>query len=249
MTVFSGSIDGVGAFEIVRVALGSLTVPTGTPMGGRTLPVQAFLVNHPQGRLLFDTGLGDEYPAFDRLLAPTVRRPLETAFIASGVRAGDVQMVVNCHLHYDHAGGNPLFPGVPIFVQTREYEAAGELAYLIPERIDFPGADLRVLRGETQILGGVRAVPTPGHTPGHQSLVIDDEEGPVVLAGQAVYTVAEFADPEREPARGLKTASDPGEFLASLARLRGLNPRRMYFSHDEKAWEPEGATTGRAAWA
>jgi N-acyl homoserine lactone hydrolase len=131
VTIFSGHIGGVGRFEISRLDLGSLTVPAGTPMGGTPLPVGAFLIDHPDGMLLFDTGLGDEYPVFDRLLAPTVRRSLEGALITSGVRPTDLKAVINCHLHYDHAGGNPLFPGVPIFVQEREYEAAGGLAYFI----------------------------------------------------------------------------------------------------------------------
>jgi glyoxylase-like metal-dependent hydrolase (beta-lactamase superfamily II) len=237
-TAFSGYIDGVGPFDIKALSLGSLTVPAGTPMGGQVLPVQAFLINHQQGVLLFDTGLGAAYPAFDRLLAPTVRCPLEDALDASDVHPTDVKAVINCHLHYDHAGGNPLFPGIPIFVQAREHEAAGELAYLIRERVDFPGVDLRLLQGETQVLPGVRTIPTPGHTPGHQSLVIDDRGGPVVLAGQAAYTVAEFVDPERDPARGFKTAYDQQEFVKSLSRVRALKPQRIYFSHNERVWEP-----------
>jgi N-acyl homoserine lactone hydrolase len=195
VTIFSGHIAGAGRFEISRLDLGSLTVPAGTPMGGTALPVGAFLIDHPDGTLLFDTGLGDEYPVFDGLLAPTVRRSLEAALITSGVRPTDLKAVINCHLHYDHAAGNPLFPGVPIFVQAREYEPAGELAYFIGERVDFPGAELRLVQGEEDVMPGVRVVPTPGHTPGHQSLVIDDTEGPVVLAGQVSYTAAEFVEP------------------------------------------------------
>ena len=205
-------------------------------MGGRVLPVQAFLITHPRGVLLFDTGLGAEYPAFDRRLA-AVRRPVEEAFVASNLRLNDVWGVINCHLHYDHAGGNPLFPGIPIFVQASEHEAVGELDWLIPQRVNFPGVDLRLLQGEAEVLPGIRVVPTPGHTPGHQSLVIEDREGPVILAGQATYTVGEFIDPEREPARGLKTAYDQREFLKSLANLRSLNPQRVYFSHDGRVWE------------
>lgn len=203
-------------------------------MGGRVLPVQAFVINHPQGVLLFDTGLGAEYPAFDRLLVPK-RRPLGEAL--AGIRLTDVHAVVNCHLHYDHAGGNPLFPRTPIYVQAREYEAAVDLAYVIPERVDFPGAELRLIDGEVELLPGLRVVPTAGHTPGHQSLVIEEREGPIILAGQAAYTVDEFIDPELEPARGLKTAYDQDEFLKSLTRLRALGPKRIYFSHDERVWE------------
>jgi N-acyl homoserine lactone hydrolase len=236
---FSGYIEGVGPFGIARLYLGSLTVPVGTPMGGTTLPVHGFLVKHPHGTVVFDTGLGDEYPPFDRLYAPIVRRSLQEALSALAVRPGDLTAVANCHLHYDHSGWNPLFPGVPIFVQAREYEAAGELGYLISDRIDFPGADLRLVKGEEEVMPGIRVVPTPGHTPGHQSLVIDDRDGPVVLAGQATYTAAEYADPQAEPGRGYKTAWDKDAFLASLAYLRGLKPQRVFFSHDERVWGPQ----------
>jgi N-acyl homoserine lactone hydrolase len=93
------------------------------------------------------------------------------------------------------------------------------------------------MQGETEIAPGIRAVPTPGHTPGHQSLVIEEQGGPVVLAGQAAYTVAEFLDPEREPARGLKTAFSGAQFLESLDYLRAIKPQRVYFSHDERVWQ------------
>jgi len=235
--MFSGQIDGVGPFQITPLGLGDLTIPEGTPMAGAVLPVRAFLLAHPQGLLLFDTGLGEEHPAFDRLLRPR-RRRLDDALAATGVRMADIAFVTNCHLHYDHAGGNPLFPARPLFVQVAEYEAAGELAYFTPESITFAGADLRILQGETAILRGIRLIPTPGHTPGHQSLLVEARGGPVIVAGQAAYTAAEYRNPHREPARGLKTAYDGQAFLASIALLHALNPQRVYFSHDESTWEP-----------
>ena len=235
--LFSGHIDGIGPLEITRLDLGSLTVPPNTPMGGQTLPVYAYLVSRPDGLVLFDTGLGSEHQAFDRSLKP-LRRSLEDALAGSHVLPADIQYVVNCHLHYDHAGGNTLFTATPIFVQAREYEARSRLDYFIPERFDFPGVDLRIVQGETAILPGIRVVPTPGHTPGHQSLVIEERSGPLILAGQAAYTAAEFNAPERAPARGFKTASNPREFLASIRYLRELKPQRVYFSHDAQPWEP-----------
>jgi glyoxylase-like metal-dependent hydrolase (beta-lactamase superfamily II) len=236
-TTFSGEIDGVGRFTITPLDLGSLAVPEGTPMGGVVLPVQGFLVRHPRGVLLFDTGLGVEHAEFDRLLTP-VRRPLEAALAGAGVQVREIQAVANSHLHYDHAGGNPLFSGIPIYVQQREYEGSRDKPYFAPERIDFEGADLRVIQGDAEILPGVRLVLTIGHTAGHQSLVIDALGGTVVLAGQAAYTAVEFADPEREPARGVKTAYDPGEFVNSTKNLKSLNPQRVYFTHDHRVWEP-----------
>src|SRR3989304_4282119 len=77
--------------------LGSLTVPPGTPMGGQVLPVRAFLITHPQGVLLFDTGLGAEYETYDRLLTP-MRRQLEDALTGSILRLTAVQAVMSCPL-------------------------------------------------------------------------------------------------------------------------------------------------------
>jgi hypothetical protein len=64
--------------------------------------------------------------------------------------------------------------------------------------------------------------------------VIDDAMGPIILAGQASYTVAEFVNPEDDPARGFKTAWNGVQFLQSIERLRGLNPQRVYFAHDDE---------------
>ncbi|HEY8767480.1 MAG TPA: N-acyl homoserine lactonase family protein [Dehalococcoidia bacterium] len=206
-------------------------------MEGRVLPVQAFLIAHPGGVLLFDTGMGAEHPRFDQLLAPT-RRKLGDALAAIARKVDDVTAIVNCHLHYDHCGGNSLFPGVPTFVQAREYEARGDLNWYVPDRVEFEGADLRLIDGEEEVTPGVRVVPTPGHTPGHESLVIRDGDGPVILAGQAAYTATEFADPEAEPARGFKAAWNGQAFLQSIRVLRELNPQRVYFSHDAECWAP-----------
>jgi glyoxylase-like metal-dependent hydrolase (beta-lactamase superfamily II) len=236
--MFSGRLRTGGKYQIARLDLGELTVPHGTPMGGRALPVHGFLLTHPRGPVLFDTGLGEPH-ALDAGLAPVTRRSLHDALAAISVNIADIDAVVNCHLHYDHCGGNPALPRIPTYVHRRDYERRAELAYCIPERIDFAGAELRVVDGEEEVLPGLRIVPTPGHTPGHQSLVIDDSEGPVILGGQAAYTVAEFIDPEAEPARGARTAWDRAEFLDSIARLHALQPRRVYFAHDLLHWEPQ----------
>jgi glyoxylase-like metal-dependent hydrolase (beta-lactamase superfamily II) len=233
----TGQIAGVGTYRITPLGLGTLTIPAGAPMGGRVLAVRGYVVSHPRGTLLFDTGLGTEHPGFDVALS-TIRKPLSAAMEAAGLSASDITCVANCHLHYDHCGGNPSFVGVPTYVQRRDYEARDTIGWYIEERVEFPGGDLRLIDGEHEVLPGCRLVPTPGHTPGHQSLLIEDSAGVVVLAGQAAYTAAEFADPKGEPARGWKTALDGDAFLESIAYLKSLNPRRVYFAHDEAVWEP-----------
>jgi glyoxylase-like metal-dependent hydrolase (beta-lactamase superfamily II) len=87
------------------------------------------------------------------------------------------------------------------------------------------------------VLPGLAIVPTPVHTPGHQSVILETREGRVIIAGQAAYTVDEYANPERGHVRGLDEARDRESYLESLRRLRELGPRRVHFSHDPTAWE------------
>src|SRR5213082_3653838 len=105
----------------------------------------------------------------------------------------DVVCVINTHLHFDHCGGNRLFPGVPIHVQRRELaDARTRDDYTIREWVDFPGATYVEHDGEAEILPGVRLVPAPGHTEGHQIVVIETDEGPVVLGGDVGYSFADI---------------------------------------------------------
>ena len=121
--------------------------------------------------------------------------------------------------------------------QAAELHAARQPDYTIPEWIDFDGAEYVVVDGDTQVARGVRLLSTPGHSPGHQSFVIDTRRGTVALAGQAIYSKAEYdqiratgAAPDDDP------PPDPVQYLASASRLIELEPRRVYFSHDRSVW-------------
>jgi N-acyl homoserine lactone hydrolase len=105
-----------------------------------------------------------------------------------------VAVVVNTHLHFDHCGGNRLFADrLPIHVQRTELEdARAEDDYTIREWVDFPGAQYVEHDGEAEILPGVRLVPAPGHTRGHQIVVVETDAGPVVLGGDVGYSFAEI---------------------------------------------------------
>ena len=135
-----------------------------------------------------------------------VRRPLDEALATAGVTTGDIRIVVNCHLHIDHCGGNPRFPDTPIFAQQVEFDAAHrEEDYPIVGLYDFPDARYELHGGEADVADGIRIVPTPGHTPGHQSVVVETDAGRVVLAGQAVggatdYGRAQYASELRRAA-------------------------------------------------
>ena len=87
-------------------------------------------------------------------------------------------------LHFDHCGGNRLFPGVPIHVQARELADARSLDdYTIRGWVDFDGATYVEHEGEVALLPGIRLLPAPGHTDGHQVVVVETDAGTNVLGG------------------------------------------------------------------
>src|SRR6266540_2807312 len=100
----------------------------------------------------------------------------------------DVACVINTHLHFDHCGGNRLFPGVPIHVQARELAEAHALS----DWVEFPGATYVEHDGEAEVLPGIRLLPAPGHTSGHQVVVVDTPDGTVVLGGDVAYSFREL---------------------------------------------------------
>ena len=210
---------------------------TGAP---RVEPCLGYLVAHPDGLLLVDTGMGS-HPEVDAHYRPR-RRGLAAALAGAGSRVEDVRFVVNCHLHFDHCGGNPTLAGRPVFAQRAELDAARRTPdYTLPELVDAPGLRYEVLDGEAEILPGLLVVPTPGHTAGHQSLVVRRGDGTVVVAGQSHDNAAGYgADAlARRAVRDRHDAPLPAA-PAWIDRLQRLDPARVVFAHDNAVWEPAG---------
>ena len=152
-------------------------------LGGTIGTVLAFAIVQSRGITLYETGVGRAHlPTVSSRFGAAVHqhyevapRPIEDELDRHGIAIGDVRAIVNSHLHWDHCGGNPLFPGVPIYVQTVEYEAAqrGGREYTVPDWVDFPGAALVTIDGDAPVSDGIRILSTPGHTSGHQTLVVE----------------------------------------------------------------------------
>jgi N-acyl homoserine lactone hydrolase len=208
---------------------------TGLP---RVEPCLGYLVEHPGGLLLFDTGMGS-HPDVDAHYRPR-RRPLAEALQTAGARLDDIALVANCHLHFDHCGGNPLLAGRPVFTQVTELaEARHAENYTLPELIDTPGTRYEELAGEAEILPGVLIMPTPGHTAGHQSLVVRGRDGSVIVAGQShdtatAYSADMLAWRARRDGHSQPLPLPP----AWLDRLQQLDPARVVFAHDHAVWLP-----------
>jgi len=180
--------------DVRRVDLGSFIRPaeetgTGDPV---IEVVQGYLVRTPTHLVLLDSGMGEAGAETEAWYRPR-RISMAQALAATGTQIADVHLVVNCHLHFDHIGGNPLFAGRPVICQRGELDTARGGDYTVPELVDFPGVRYDLLDGEAEILPGVHVIPTPGHVDGHQSLVVQCEDGSLVLAGQAHTTGSQWS--------------------------------------------------------
>jgi glyoxylase-like metal-dependent hydrolase (beta-lactamase superfamily II) len=223
-----------------RLDLGYFVRPaaeTGGPLP-RVEPVLAYLVRRDEGLILFDTGIGAVDPGTEAHYRPR-RRALEGALAAAGAALADVRLVVNCHLHFDHCGGNRLLGGTPILVQAVELAAARQGGYTVADLIDYPGVTYEEISGEAEIWPGVWIIPTPGHTDGHQSLVVRNGDGTVVLAGQAHDFASHFASDHLARRATLQGLQQPlPTYQHWLERLGDFDPRRVLFAHDCSVWEP-----------
>jgi N-acyl homoserine lactone hydrolase len=196
-------------------------------------PVFGYAVIHPDGVILFDTGVGTGNPFIDELYRPRIM-PIDSALAAVGVDEREVVAVVNSHLHFDHCGQNETFyrHGVPVYVHSTEVTAAETLPhYTIPEWARVPDLHLRKVKGDERLTEGVMIIETPGHTPGHQSLVVETSSGRTVLAGQCVYHLVEVAERKVAP----DNMHDDEFGIAgqrSLERLLAFHPCSILVAHD-----------------
>ncbi|MDA0179959.1 MBL fold metallo-hydrolase [Solirubrobacter phytolaccae] len=182
------------------------------------MPVYVHVIDHPDGRVLVDTGLTELHPAAADM-DPRIK-PLHTQ---EDFDVDSIDIVVNTHLHFDHCGGNHLFAGKPIYVQRRELEdARTEDDYTIREWVDPPGVEYLPVDGEHELLPGLRLVPAPGHTQGMQVVVVETGGRPVVVGGDVAVWFGELDEPESE----------------GQLRVRALEPERVWLTHEREAWRP-----------
>jgi N-acyl homoserine lactone hydrolase len=151
-----------------------------------------------------------------------------------GLTTDDITHVINTHLHFDHCGQNSAFPGIPILVHRRHYEAALVGDAFPNEYFDLPELTYELFDDDAELFKGVTAITTSGHAPYHQSLLIDlPNTGKILLAVDSIFirdnlehdNFAAAPDPEaaRESAHRVKRMAD--ELGAMLV-----------FGHDPGQW-------------
>jgi glyoxylase-like metal-dependent hydrolase (beta-lactamase superfamily II) len=205
-------------------------------------PVTAYLIDHPEGFVLFDTGLGGRFErpvgaVLDGFIDLEEGDRIDTRLRAIGVEPADIRYIIVSHLHTDHAGGNAYFPNAEVIVQESELDfarvEADGMLYAIDE-FD-TGQPFRKLHGECDLFGDGTVVifPTLGHTPGHQSARVRTDGGDIVLTGDCCSyrrTLAEFHLPEQ--------CHNVDDFVATLKKLSAMEKKgaRVFPSHDADFW-------------
>ncbi|WP_437661214.1 N-acyl homoserine lactonase family protein [Sorangium sp. So ce1182] len=199
--------------------------------GPRELVAACYLIRHPRGTLLWDTGISDENARTKGGVVHArtgirfrVDTPLREQLRALQLEPADVQYVAFSHLHVDHAGNANLFPASTWILSRRELEwatATPAPPTVEPELISaYRTATLRLLDGEADVFGDgtVRIVPSPGHTPGHQSLIVRlRRAGTIVISGDLCHTHANCANRRVPPFN-----TDREESIRSMERILAL---------------------------
>jgi glyoxylase-like metal-dependent hydrolase (beta-lactamase superfamily II) len=240
--------------SIEPLGCGSLTAGTemfeiggdSTPI---TMPVPSWLIRHPSGTVLFDCGMHEDLAAAGPMLDSVslffevgLDRDglVSTQLAARDIDAVEIDVVVLSHLHFDHAGGLALVPDARLVVQRAEWFAGldDELAAANTfRREDYDlGHDLQLVDGEHDLFGDgrVACIPTPGHTPGHQSLRVRLESGDVVLCGDCAYFERTLDGGPLPP-----FGHDAEQQARSIEQLRSMRSAgaRLVPGHDQAVWD------------
>lgn len=232
---------------------GWITLPLGSFLEGETgtlkVPVPSYLIRHPKGNVLFDTGMHMAMQVDARARLGRISR-FSTIHVLPGEEISaqlarvdlgpeDIDIIINSHLHYDHSGGNAQIPNARLIVQRREWEAAHDADLIarnsyIPDDYDH-GHDLVLIDGEHDVFGdgALVCLPTHGHTPGHQSLKIKGRQCDHLLCGDACY-LRRSLDEMRPPT----ITSNREQLLHSLQRIRDLRDCgvNIVYGHDPEFW-------------
>lgn len=230
------------------------------PPGPRVaLPSIAVLIEHPEGTLLWDAGIGRDWERdwAGTGLADVVpyedvdeHRYLDSRLRQRGYETGDIDTLVLSHLHMDHVGCAKLFDNghTDLIVHEAEWRGASAFDGLFSGghiKADYAHLPFRTVTGDTELLPGVHVLETPGHTWGTMSLYVDlPEDGPMIFTSDSIYLEESITD------RNWGSAVwDSRAWLASVDKILALRDRTratVVYGHDSR--QMSMLRTGDAAY-
>jgi len=212
-------------------------------------PVYSVLLLHDDGPILVDAGLNPDglvdperaWGPRAKLIQPelTEADDIRNRLKELNLRVSDIKMVLVTHLHWDHTGGLRFFTHCPILVQKAEYRfalnpdsfvSAQYMQNHLPSSLNY-----RLLEGDQRILPGISVVRTPGHTPGHQSIVVKLASGAsYILSGDTILLEENLTS--KIPSSNTWNASQTMESIYRLENLSHLLGAEIIPSHDIGRW-------------
>ena len=196
-----------------------------------------YLIKHREGWLLWDTGVADAIAAMpdgQRPADPRAthwRRPktLAAQLEQLGVKPSDIKYVALSHSHPDHSGNVAMFAQSMLLVQKAEYDWPASMGPRFP-----PGLPVTLIDGDRDVFGdgSVTLLATPGHTPGHQSLLVKlPKTGAVLLSGDAVHFKANW-DNRRVPDINFNKEQTAAS-MQRLANILAKEKSQLWINHDK----------------
>lgn len=249
--------------RVYLLDLGSMALPESSMFWGSMsskevrFPIYGVLIDHQDGKFLYDTGFDKAH--IDALMPGNARQTSAQTLIGQldliGLRPEDITHVMNSHYHIDHVGGNKFCSKATTVCHACELEAAAkpdkfeELGYsdltFAPSLRDAGNISdyandiytprFEVITGDQEIAKGITLLETPGHTPGHYSLMVNLRgRRPMLFTGDACYERRNMEDDRISNAH-----VDVRQSFKSLDRLRDLSREHeaeIFYSHDASAW-------------
>ena len=213
----------------------------------RRIGIQGYLIQMQEGQnILVDTGFPAKYAAdpekathedslqsFGRVVSLTLQQLPAGQLAKIGLAREEIDLLIMTHSDIDHVGGLPDFAHVPIVIGAEDRAQPHPRYWAGRSPIAWPEAEYRTIEHDTDLLPGIRVLTTPGHAPGHLSLLIRlPESGAVLICGDAISRPAELSD-GFSGAWDSALAQESAQKLVSIARSEGAF---IIYGHDPEQW-------------